>query len=391
MSRYVWIAFFISLSTKSVFSKKDGNENPKCFLDDTPTAEDFSTENLLGVWYAKRINMNTPLPARPTMLEVYEGQGDLLHFRMLLRMLQSDGECTVVQSIASPSCGAGIGEFHITRPADVPTGDWNRLKVLYLTDSVLAFFLCCKENPDGTCDELGRNGYIWTREPNQPIQHLRGVKKLYKGLCLDRKDWETTPQNVCDEALLMDKPKYVDNRDPKCQIMNIPAVPNYDYSRNRGLWYSIMLDEDPVLTPQSSVVQVNNGAFVASINFTMGGLNTDGQCEINQYGTGYSRPRCSTNLDYGYMCVIGSRTLEPSIALYADEHIAGAYYMCSGVDQGGHCLPGKEELYIESRTPTLEQSVIDNMKDIIAKKTCVDPDGLIAIDQTKDCSSLFEE
>lgn len=42
--------------------------------------------------------------------------------------------------------------------------------------------------------------------------------------------------------------------------------------QGHGLWYSISIDDDPILAPQSSVVYVTKGAFVASINFTMGGL-----------------------------------------------------------------------------------------------------------------------
>ncbi|KAL5007789.1 hypothetical protein ScPMuIL_016595 [Solemya velum] len=389
MSSYIWVAFFISLLTERVFSQLDGN--PACFLDDYPTAENFSTEKLLGVWYARKINMNTPLHARPTMLEVYEGQGDLLHLRMLLRMLQSDGDCVVVQSIASPSCGAGIGEFHMTRPADVPTGDWINLKVIYLTDTVLAIFECGKENVDGTCDESGRNGFIWTREPNEPITQFGDLMQLYRGLCLDITNWETTPHNDCDEALLLDKPKYVDSRGPECQAMNIPAVPNFDYSRALGLWYGIAFVVDPSMAPQSFVDFDVNGAWVGSSNFTTGGLNADGKCEINPYGNGYERPRCPTNPDYGYMVYIGPKIFEPSRALYADYDTAVVYYACSGVDQGGHCLPNKEVVYVFSRQPTLEQGVLDNIKDIIESKACVDPSRLVEIDQTVDCSSLFEE
>ncbi|KAL5007790.1 hypothetical protein ScPMuIL_016596 [Solemya velum] len=225
-----------------------------------------------------------------------------------LYLLYSDGGPKVVQSIASPSCGAGIGEFHMTRPADVPTGDWNKLKVLHLTDTVLAFFVCGKENPDGTCHEDRRNGFIWTRKPDQPILNLDNVKKLYMGLCLDTNDWETTPHNECDEALLLDKPKYEDNRSPKCQAMNIPAVPNFDYSRALGLWYVIAFVVDPSMAPQSYVYYDINGAWEGSVNFTMGGLNDDGKCEINPGGNGYERPRCPTNPDYGYMVWIGSKT-----------------------------------------------------------------------------------
>ncbi|KAL5006106.1 hypothetical protein ScPMuIL_017264 [Solemya velum] len=275
MSIYIWVVFFISLLTERVFSQMPAGSPTPCFLDHSQTAENFSTEKLLGVWYARKINANTSLLVRPTMLEVYEGQGDLLHLRILLR---SDGGCVVVQSIASPSCGAGIGEFYMTRPADVPTGDWIKLKVLYLADDVLATFECGKENPDGICDESGEKGVIWTREPNGPRRHCGGAKKFYRDLCLDMNDWERLPYNDCDEAILLDKPKYVDSRGPECQAMNIPAVPNHDYSQALGLWYGIAFVVTPPVTPPSFVAYDANGVWVGSVTVTMGGLGPGGQC-----------------------------------------------------------------------------------------------------------------
>ncbi|KAL5010169.1 hypothetical protein ScPMuIL_012474 [Solemya velum] len=296
----------------------------------------------------------------------------------VISQLTRTDSCRIQNRLLSPSCGENIGEFYTGHPSRKALGRWAAYKVLTLTDTVLAMLACFKETVDGTCDESGLHGAIWSREPDQPIQHLGNLKQLYSDVGFDNNNWETPTDGVCNETLL-DGPKYVDSGDNslECQAMNVPSVPDFSPSGVNGYWYTIAY-----LGPATTASYRYSGTFEGSVGVTTAGLNSDGECE-ERFRVIW-RPRCSSSPDFGHLSrlVIENEWSYATMKiLYSDYDTALVFYICFAVDDGGYCPPEEQRVYILSRTPTLDPTLRDQLNDVV-RTACVDPNRLIDADQT---------
>ncbi|KAL5012210.1 hypothetical protein ScPMuIL_010761 [Solemya velum] len=376
--------------------KHDENEEtekedmPECFVDGIKTASDFSTDKFLGKWYVTQTNIHAPFGRHAVTLNIYRGQGELLHLGVVLAIQHGNESCSADTGALSPSCGNDDGAFHLSPPKNpmMMFRQWVSFKVLYLTDTVMATYQCFKERTDGYCDKSGVIGYLLSRDRNVPIGEEDTLKELLQKSCLEVNNWKPVTDE-CDE-LSNSLSEVTDDRSPECQVFNIPSQPNLDSSRLEGIWYDIAFTPDPMFHADIAAMYYYKGAFEGSISNMKIGQGENGECQKPQEAHG--RLRCPSNPQRGKMGRIimpGLWTFAPMTILYSDYDKALVLYVCLEVDTGGHCVPEYRRIFILGRKQSLEPELRNHLNDVV-RSACYDPDHLKNAEGSYGCTDTLE-
>ncbi|KAL5011551.1 hypothetical protein ScPMuIL_010102 [Solemya velum] len=365
--------------------EEEKNEVRECFVDGIKTAGDFTMDKFKGKWYVTQTNFYEPMGRHVATMDIYQGQGDLLHVGAVLSV-GSNGSCISGDALLSSSCGSHVGDFHISPPntEQFTFRQWTSLKVLYLTDTTMATYQCFKEDPSGNCDKSSVVGYILSRDPSVPIEREATLKELLKGSCLGVNNWNKVDKCNCYEVYTE---RISDDRSPDCQVMSIPAQQEGDLSRLVGKWYDIAYTPDMLVATRRSLIHYFTGGFFpGTMHMTTMGSSPSGVCE--NPAQILAQRRCPSNLGRGHMGQVvtpGWSAMAPVKILYADYYTAFVIYFCLDVDYGGHCTPGFQRLLMMGRNQTLEPDVREKLNDIV-RSACIDPDQLVDVDHPEDCS-----